>query len=152
MVRGEDGVGSDYGVFSDAFQLFLRVAQFVHHANQSPCADEWVLGVVGRWFHERIEDFLAVLGVLWGVLMIFKLVFARPKKEKKAEAPKVEPATVDIVESEPAPAATDDAELIAILTAAIYAYEAEQSPDAQVGNFKVVSYRRTNGGRSWNAK
>ena len=94
----------------------------------------------------------AVLGVLWGVLMVFKLVFARPKKEKKAEAPKVEPATADIVESEPAPAATDDAELIAILTAAIYAYEAEQNPDAQVGNFRVVSYRRANGGRSWNAK
>ena len=91
----------------------------------------------------------AVLGVLWGVLAIFKLVFARPKKEKKTNSPTVEEAPVI---AEPTPAATDDAELIAILTAAIMAYESEQNPDASIGNFRVVSYRRANGGRSWNAK
>ena len=91
----------------------------------------------------------AVLGVLWGVLAIFKLVFARPKKEKKTNSPIVEEAPVI---AEPTPTATDDAELIAILTAAIMAYESEQNPDAPIGNFRVVSYRRANGGRSWNAK
>ena len=101
----------------------------------------------------------AVLGVLWGVLAIFKLVFARPKKEKKAEPQKVEPQKVEPAPTQaatpapaPAPAATNDAELIAILTAAIYAYESEKNPDAPIGNFRVVSYRRANGGRSWNAK
>ena len=96
----------------------------------------------------------AVLGVLWGVLAIFKLVFARPKKQKKTEEIKAEPATETVSASEPATvsAAADDGELIAILTAAIMAYEAEQNPDAPIGNFRVVSYRRANGGRSWNAK
>ena len=93
----------------------------------------------------------AVLGVLWGVLAIFKLVFARPKKEKKAEpAPVVVQESAPTVEAESN--ATDEGELIAILTAAIYAYEAEQNPEAPIGNFRVVSYRRANGGRSWNTK
>ena len=96
----------------------------------------------------------AVLGVLWGVLAIFKLVFARPKKEKKnSEAPKSEPAVNVTAEPVAAPvAATDDSELVAVLTAAIAAYEAEQNPNAAPANFRVVSYRRANGGRSWNAK
>ena len=96
----------------------------------------------------------AVLAILWGVLAIFKLVFARPKKEKKnSEAPKSEPAVNLTAEPVAAPvAATDDSELIAVLTAAIYAYESEKNPDAPIGNFRVVSYRRANGGRSWNAK
>ena len=96
----------------------------------------------------------AVLGILWGVLSIFKLVFARPKKVNKAKEIKAEPAPEVVADSETvtAPAATDDGELIAILTAAIIAYEAEQNPEAPIGNFRVVSYRRANGGRSWNAK
>ena len=95
-----------------------------------------------------------VLAILWGVLAIFKLVFARPAKETKAkkeapaatEAPKVE------VASAPVTASTDDAELVAILTAAIVAYESQNNPDVTPANFRVVSFRRTNGGRSWNAK
>ena len=99
----------------------------------------------------------AVLGILWGVLILFKLIFAKPKKEKKTvEVPKVESAPEVVEESvpvvTPTPASTDDGEMIAILTAAIIAYEAEQNPDASIANFRVVSYRRTNGGRSWNAK
>lgn len=98
----------------------------------------------------------AVLGILWGVLALFKLIFARPKKERKTvEAPKAESAKAVTAEAAPmaAPvAATDDAELIAVLTAAIVAYEAEQNPNASPANFRVVSYRRASGGRSWNAK
>lgn len=96
----------------------------------------------------------AVLGILWGVLSIFKLVFARPKKVNKAKEIKADPTPEVVAAPEivTAPAATDDGELIAILTAAIIAYEAEQNPEAPIGNFRVVSYRRANGGRSWNAK
>ena len=94
----------------------------------------------------------AVLGVLWGVLAIFKLVFARPQTKSKAEAAPKEEQTV-VATAEPAPAtANDDAELVAILTAAIVAYESENNPNAAPANFRVVSYRRTNGGRSWNSK
>ena len=97
----------------------------------------------------------AVLGILWGALAIFKLIFARPKKEKKTAEAKVEAAPEAVSEPAYAPApaaAADDGELIAILTAAIAAYEAEQNPNAPIGNFRVVSYRRASGGRSWNSK
>ena len=105
----------------------------------------WMVPLVGMLM------IFTVLSILWGVLIIFKLIFARPKKEKKAKeapAPVAEAAPVASV----APSANDDAELVAILTAAIYAYEAEQNPEAPIGSFRVVSYRRANGGRSWNAK
>ena len=109
----------------------------------------WMVPLVGMLM------IFTVLSILWGVLIIFKLIFARPKKEKKAkEAPAASSAPV--AETAPvasvAPSANDDAELVAILTAAIYAYESEKNPDAPVGSFRVVSYRRANGGRSWNAK
>ena len=92
-----------------------------------------------------------ILSILWGVLSLFKVIFAGPNKsEAKPEAPKAAP--MPKAEPKPAPTATDDAELIAVLTAAIAAYEAEQNPDVTPASFRVVSYRRTNGGRSWNAK
>ena len=100
----------------------------------------------------------AVLAILWGVLVIFKLIFAgkseKPKKENLEKTVKTESTEVKVApaKSAPTPAANGDAELIAILTAAIAAYEAEQNPNAPALNFRVVSYRRANGGRSWNAK
>ena len=94
----------------------------------------------------------AVLSLLWGVLTIFKLIFVRPekKKVKAPAAPKPEP----IVVPEPvvAPAASNDAELIAVLTAAIAAYEASQGNEVAPGGFRVVSFRRENGGKAWNSK
>ena len=93
----------------------------------------------------------AVLSILWGVLAIFKLIFVRPeKKVKPAPAPKAEPVVVP--EPVVAPAASNDAELIAVLTAAIAAYEASQGNEVAPGGFRVVSFRRANGGKAWNSK
>ena len=93
----------------------------------------------------------AVLSLLWGVLAIFKLIFAKPeKKVKAAPAPKAEPVVVP--EPVVAPAASNDAELIAVLTAAIAAYEASQGNEVAPGGFRVVSFRRANGGKAWNSK
>ena len=95
----------------------------------------------------------AVLATLWGVLAIFKLIFAKPEKKKAKpapEAPKAEPVVVP--EPVVAPAATDDAELIAVLTAAIAAYEASLGNEVAPGGFRVVSFRRANGGKAWNSK
>ena len=111
----------------------------------------WLTPLVG------IAMVFAVLTILWGVLALFKLIFARPKKDKTQNNKKTDEAsksesTVDATAVVAPVAATDDSELIAVLTAAIYAYESEQNPNEPIGNFRVVSYRRTNGGRSWNAK
>ena len=95
----------------------------------------------------------AVLATLWGVLAIFKLIFAKPEKKKAKPAPAA-PKTEPVVVPEPvvAPAATDDAELIAVLTAAIAAYEASLGNEVAPGGFRVVSFRRANGGKAWNSK
>jgi len=92
----------------------------------------------------------AVLAILWAVLAIFKLVFAKPEKKKKEEAPVAQSAPVTeetIVE----PTAANDDELVAVITAAVAAYMAQENPDATPSGFRVVSFRRANGGRSWNS-
>lgn len=93
----------------------------------------------------------AVLIVLWVVLTVFKLIFAKPEPKEKAEptakaAPVAAPEPVAVKEQ------TDDTELIAILTAAIVAYEAGNGNEVAPGGFRVVSFRRANGGKAWNSK
>ena len=95
----------------------------------------------------------AVLSILWVVLAIFKLVFVgktpAPKAEKKVavEVKTETPAPVVV-----APAQTDDGQLVAILTAAVAAYMADEGIEAPVGGFRVVSFKRVQGGRAWNSK
>ena len=100
----------------------------------------------------------SVLAILWGVLALFKLIFAPQSKEKKA--PKVEEKTVSepvAVEentvAEVAPATTsNDAELIAVITAAIAAYRASEGLEgAAINGFRVVSFKRANAKRAWNS-
>ncbi len=96
----------------------------------------------------------AVLGILWGVLALFKVIFARPEKKKK----KIETEVKTPDETETGNAATDtetvdDTELIAILTAAVAAYmESEGNENAYEGGFRVVSFTKASVGRSWNTQ
>lgn len=93
----------------------------------------------------------SVLGVLWGVLSLFKLIFAgkTPRKEKK-EAPIAQEKTVATVSpAAPVAAPQDDLALIAVLTAAVSAY---REAEGENGDFRVVSFRRTSNGRAWNSK
>ena len=93
----------------------------------------------------------AVLALLWLILAIFKVIFAgrEPKKEKEAIEPKTQAAPA--AASAPVTVATDDTALIAVLTAAVAAYRVSEENGSPTG-FRVVSFRRTNGGRSWNTK
>jgi len=84
-----------------------------------------------------------VLSILMIVLMAFKFIFYKqPKTEKKAAPVKVEaPAPAPVAAPAPAPAepaAADDAELVAVITAAIAAMM-----DAPQTSFRVVSFKRT---------
>ena len=96
----------------------------------------------------------SVLAILWGILSIFKLVFVgkspkaenpAAKKEVKAE-PAAAPAPVSV------PEAQSNDELIAVLTAAVAAYMAEEGTPVADGSFRVVSFRRVGGSRAWNSK
>ncbi len=79
----------------------------------------------------------AVLIILWAVLGVFKLVFAKPaRKEEKVEAPA--PAVTEVPVSAPICVQADDSELVAVITAAI-----ASMLDAPQTSFRVVSFRRT---------
>ena len=100
----------------------------------------------------------SVLALLWLVLAIFKLIFVgkSPKAEKKkapAAVAKAVQESVVAVEEDTAPVAdTADDELVAVITAAVAAYMAEENGGVPVGGFRVVSFRRACGGRPWNTK
>ncbi len=72
----------------------------------------------------------SVLIIIWASLAVFKLYFT--KNEGKA----VEPAPAPVVEA--APKVSNDAEIVAVIAAAIAAAEA----DSDGIKFKVVSFRR----------
>ena len=81
----------------------------------------------------------AVLCLLWGALVLFKIGFydLPAKKKATAEAPAA-PAPVAPVTVAAIPAANEDEELIAVLAAAIAMAESENLG----AKFRVVSFRR----------
>ncbi len=110
------------------------------------------LSMAGQMILIGLGMVFVVLAILWLVLVLFKFIFAKPEPKKKPQSAPIEtpPAVVDnlpTVEEQ-----KDDGELIAVITAAVAAYIESEEPDAYQGGFRVVSFRRANGGRSWNAK
>ena len=99
----------------------------------------------------------AVLAILWAVLAIFKLIFVgkSPKESKPVKVKEEKPAEIKQESVTVAPvapsAAESDAELVAIITAAVAAYMAEEGTE-YAGGFRVVSFKRVRGGRAWNSK
>ena len=95
-----------------------------------------------------------VLACLWGVLALFKVFFYDIPEKKKAESKitteqsKIAQVTVDEKVAEPAVTVQDDSQLIAVITAAIAAYNAENGKVALP--FRVVSYKRVRGANGWN--
>ena len=114
-------------------------------------ADAW--GYAGQMTLLGMLMVFAVLGILWGVLAIFKIAFAEKKpKENKSAPEKSELAPNTQEQSTPVVAQNNDAELIAVLTAAVAAYMADEGAHAQDGSFRVVSFTRVRSGRAWNTK
>ena len=81
-----------------------------------------------------IGTVFAILILLWGLLILMKLIFDRQPKPKKVE----EAVNVPVA----APAAQDDTQIIAVLTAAVACMMETQGAPAT--NFKIKSFRRTN--------
>ena len=113
-------------------------------------ADAW--SYAGQMTLLGIGMVFAVLAILWVILALFKVIFAGPTpkaaKSKKKPEPVIEkPAEAPVA----APVAeANDAELVAIITAAVAAYMAEEGTE-YAGGFRVVSFKRVRGGRTWNA-
>ena len=96
----------------------------------------------------------AVLGLLWMVLTVFKLVFVgKNKKEsprEKVETPNHQLSSKPISAPAVNSSAQSDEEIAAVIMAAITAYMAEQGVSAD--GFRVVSFNRVKNGRAWNGK
>ena len=97
----------------------------------------------------------AVLALLWGVLVLFKLfMYDAPQKKAKevkvADTSKPEPVAVT-----PAPVAkSDDDATVAVIMAAISAYISSDPNLAEqyAGGFRVVSFKRAQSKAAWNKK
>ena len=99
----------------------------------------------------------AVLAIIWLILSLFRVVFAREKKAPKA--PKVEVAEVKVPAPEKAPQkaaapVAADFSVIAAISAAVAAIlESECAANGtEYTGFRVVSVRRSDKGRSWTQK
>ena len=116
-------------------------------------------GIAGWW--ASIEDAMAEAGVntIIGISVVFlALLFISfvislfkyinkfeqklaDKKAGKAPAPKAEPAPAPAVDAAPE---MDDLELIAVITAAIHAYEEAQGNNVAAGDLVVRSIKKRN--------
>ena len=125
--------------------LFTRIAATV--------PGEIVLGDE-QLFYVAIGAVLAfaAIGLLWAVLSVFKKVFGGSSQSQSTDD-----ATVGVTAGNTAPAAVPaqnaDAQLIAVLTAAVAAYMADENgTPADPSTFRVVSFKRVSPGRAWNSK
>ncbi len=104
-----------------------------------------------------IAAVFSVLAVLWGVLALFKVVFydipEKKKAQKKAERDKAKNDSDELVpvilNSDNSAESNNDEQLIAVITAAIAAYNAEAGKSALP--FRVVSYKRVKSAGGWNS-
>ena len=88
----------------------------------------------------------AVLIIIWGACELLHIAVHGTGKKKEAAAP-IAAAPTPAVSTAPAPTATDDSELIAVITAAVAAVL-----DQPTTSFRVVSFRRSGDkGHAWNA-
>lgn len=93
-----------------------------------------------------------VLIILFVILKIFGAVFGGATKEKPQSAPAPKAAKAEAPAPAPAPVQTaapaqDDSQLIAVITAAIAAYQSEAGkPNLP---FRVVSFTRKNNASGW---
>ena len=94
----------------------------------------------------------SVLALLWLILAVFAKVMTQSGSKDSAPKSSAKPApAAPAPVAVPAPVASQDDALIAVITAAIEAYRSENEPNAVPGGFRVVAFRRKNNSASWNA-
>ena len=92
------------------------------------------LGYGGSMILIGMAAVFAVLGIIWALLTVFKLVFTNVDTNKKPEV-KVKEEILPPA----APVYTSDAEIVAVIAAAIAMAENESGNNAK---FRVVSFKR----------
>ena len=110
------------------------------------------LALAGRMTLLGMVMIFAVLAALWGILAIFQKVMASNVK-KPAKATDKTPTPVPAATA-PVQVSNDDEVIAAVIAAAIAAYTADEgiAQTANNSGFRVVSFRRVQGGKAWNSK
>lgn len=92
------------------------------------------LGFGGQMLLLGMVAVFTVLGIIWALLTVFKIVFTNSAAKEKSAPVKQEPAVVQ------APVyAPQDSEIVAVIAAAIAMAESESGENVK---FRVVSFRR----------
>lgn len=101
------------------------------------------LGLAGQMTLQGLGTVFLVLAILWGAMVLFKLLLHDlPAKRKAAASEKAEPEVTAETGPEPVAAGPDDGALIAVITAAVAASRAEAGEPNPSG-FRVVSFKKT---------
>jgi len=95
-----------------------------------------------------LATLFAVLAILMLALYLFQYFSYTLPQKKKNKALTSAPVETIQVEEEPVQTTTDDTQLIAVLAAAIAAYES--TVNQNTSSFHVVSYKRRSSKTSWN--
>lgn len=120
----------------------------------------------GMNFGERLADggrmILVLMAFVFSVIFLIFLsqtiissviVAIQNRAKKTTENKDVEQEAVNTVpEVEDVPTDNDDEVTVAVITAALAAYLAENSEDGTVLPFRVVSFSRKKTGKPWNSK
>lgn len=95
----------------------------------------------------------AVLALLWGILAIFQKVMSRGTTKPTNTSASASTSS-KVAETTAVSASSDDEMLAAVITSAIAAYMADENNASSACDkgFKVVSFRRVQGGKAWNLK
>ena len=111
------------------FILSISPDQYAEKLNFSEA-----LGFGGQMLLIGMLAIFSVLGIIWALLTVFKMVFTNIDKKEKPKEVKEE-----VSAPAPAPVYTADAEIVAVLAAAIAMSETESGNNLK---FRVVSFRR----------
>ena len=96
----------------------------------------------------------SVLSLLWVIIAIFSRIMENSASKPVAVATPV-PAPAPVQNTAPAVVESNDDETIAaVIAAAVAAYMSSEGYSKEVynGGFRVVSFRRVEGGKAWNSK
>ena len=91
----------------------------------------------------------AVLALLWGIVSLSKVIFYDIPRKRKANEEKTADAVSEVLNDTSQPE-TDDAQLTAVITAAVAAMiESGEYKEEFAGGFRVVSFKRASC-KKWN--
>lgn len=89
----------------------------------------------------------SVLTIIWGALILMRIVVEAitKQKSKKNKSSDTEDSTVEAPAEAESPVASEDEQLVAVITAAVAAARADEAKKdgKTAGGFRVVSFRRT---------